>query len=42
MREERGRQTLYDKWDNNFVHKNFPPIFKQIFKQIFFVKDQKT
>ena len=42
MREERERQTLYDKRDNNFVWKNFLPIFKQIFKQIFFVKHQKT
>ena len=34
--EERGWETLYDKRGNNyFVWKNFPPIFKQIFKQIF-------
>ena len=39
--EERRRQTLCDKRDNNFVWKNFPPNFTFLSTDLF-VKDQKT
>jgi len=37
----RRRQTLCDKRDNNFVLKNFPPIFT-LFLTDLIVKDQKA
>ena len=39
--EERRRQTLCDKHDNNFVWNNFSPNFSFLETDIF-VKDQKT
>ena len=39
--EERRRQTLCDKCDNNFVWNNFSPNFSFL-KTDIFVKDQKT
>ena len=39
--EERGRQTLCDKRDNNFVSKNVPPNFTFLWTYLF-VEEQKT
>ena len=41
MGEERRRQTLCDKRDNNFVWNNFSPNFTLLQTDLF-VKDQKT
>ena len=39
--EERRRQTLCDKRDNNFVWNNFSPNFTFLYTDLF-VKDQKV